>query len=176
MLLGRYKSLVRSKARSYFLIGGETEDLVQEGMIGLFDAITDYDPDKGASFSTFAELCVSRQIFTALQISTRKKNTPLNEALSLDAMNSVGGTDEELSGPSEETPEEMLVSRENVNSLFGECMELLSPFEKTVLEQMVAGEDYLTIAENTGREPKSVDNAIQRIRNKIRRYLKTREA
>ncbi len=162
VLLDRYKGLVLYHARSLFLIGGDTQDLIQEGMIGLFRAIQDYDKNQGASFQTFASLCIRRQQWKAVEASNKKRNQPLNEAVSLD--------DVELTDHM--SPEQMMLDEEQGNVLYDRIVALLSPMEKEVLERYLKQPDYKRIAEDMGVEPKKVDNALQRIRNKIRKNLK----
>ena len=176
-LLVKYKPLVKSKAKNMYILGAEPEDLLQEGMIGLFKAIKDYDPGRDASFYTFAELCINRNIYNAVSASNRLKHIPLNSYISLSASadneNDPEGqklletyADENLPGP-----EEMVIARENVLNLEKRIDEELSDFEKQVLELHLTGLNYVEIAKILGREEKSTDNALQRIRNKIRRLL-----
>ncbi|MBQ9643246.1 MAG: sigma-70 family RNA polymerase sigma factor [Lachnospiraceae bacterium] len=181
LLMVRYKELVRRRAKALYLIGADTEDLIQEGMIGLFDAVSSYDPEREASFATFARLCIDRQLYSAVEASLRKKNRPLNEALSLNAvMESEEGEPrgEEYIGMMEsaagEDPAEEVIGREETERLLARIKETLSPFERSVFEKMMAGADYRTIAKESGKSPKSVDNAIQRIRAKIRRIMPER--
>ena len=171
LLLNRYKGLVRAKARSFYLVGQDNEDLIQEGMIGLFDAVRDYDPDKGAAFTTFADLCISRQLYTAVQAGLRKKHAPLNEAVSLEDL-SEQGAEENVGAAVPQSPEQLLIGIENAQILQDGIRQRLSRFENIVLEGLLNGEDYRTIAVQTGKSPKSIDNAIQRIRKKIREYLR----
>jgi len=177
-IMNKYKNLVRSKAKSMYILGADTEDLIQEGMIGLFKAIRDYDPGRDASFYTFAELCISRQMYTAVQASSRKKHMPLNSYISLYA------TNENESGESfgEEfinflgfepvkNPEQLLIDKENVISLERKIEEELSTFENQVLDLYLTGMSYSQIARVLGRDEKSTDNALQRIKNKIRKVI-----
>ena len=165
-LLERYKGYVRSLSRARFLIGGETDDLIQEGMIGLVKAIRDYDPEKGASFKTFATLCIVRQHNTAIEASARQKNEPLNRSVSL--------TDDEwenafrLMKTGSSTPEEILLEREASKELEEKIRKLLSPFENQVLSLYLDEVGYREIAKRLGKTPKTIDNAIQRIRKKVR--------
>ena len=181
-LMERYKEMVRGRARALFLIGGDTEDLIQEGMIGLFRAVRDYDPAQGASFSTFAQLCVSRQLATAIEASLRGKNRPLNEAISIDSAQQAeeeagSGTFETagligvLAASPEDEPEEIIAGRDSVARALSQIREKLSPMEREVFELMLAGMDYRGIAAELKRDPKSIDNAIQRIRTKARRVI-----
>lgn len=166
-LIEKYKYLVRRKARAMFLIGGDTDDLIQEGMIGLFKAVRDYHPDKEASFVTFAQMCIDRQIYSAVQSSNRQKHMPLNTYISLSQ------EDEEspLAQAWVETPEEIIIDRENTRALEDEIKSALSPMENTVLNYYLEGKSYADIGMLMDKNPKSVDNALRRIRTKIRDYL-----
>ncbi len=174
----KYKNLVRSKAKSMFILGGDTEDLIQEGMIGLFKAVRDYDSGRDASFYTFAELCISRQLYTAVQAAGRKKHLPLNSYVSL-----YGNEDGEKKGKEQEelleeisdsarlNPEELFLDRERTEYLENAIEKELSPFEKQVLDLYLTGMSYSEIARVLGREEKSTDNALQRLKGKIRKVL-----
>ncbi len=176
-IMNKYKNLVRSKAKSMYILGADSEDLIQEGMIGLFKAIRDYDSGRDASFSTFADLCVSRQMYTAVQASRRQKHIPLNNYISL-----YGNASEERDG--EEAlvnvlasgdglnPEELVIDRENVDRLEMLIDRELSSFEKQVLDLYLTGMGYQQIAKVLGRDDKSTDNALQRIKTKLRRAMK----
>ena len=166
-LIEKYKYLVRRKARAMFLIGGDTDDLIQEGMIGLFKAVRDYHPGKEASFVTFAQMCIDRQIYSAVQSSNRQKHRPLNTYISLSQ------EDEEspLAQAWVETPEEIIIDRENTRALEDEIKSALSPMENTVLNYYLEGKSYADIGMLMDKNPKSVDNALRRIRTKIRNYL-----
>ena len=166
-LMEKYKGLVRQKARAMFLIGGDTDDLIQEGMIGLFKAVRDYHPGKEASFVTFAQMCIDRQIYSAVQSSNRQKHMPLNTYISLSQ------EDEEspLAQAWVETPEEIIIDRENTRALEDEIKSALSPMENTVLNYYLEGKSYADIGMLMDKNPKSVDNALRRIRTKIRNYL-----
>ena len=171
-LVEKYKNLVRQKARSYFLAGGDNDDLIQEGMIGLYKSIRDYEPDKDAIFMTFASLCVSRQIRTAVTTYNRKKNSPLNSYISLDMpVTDETGEDAVLSdviaSGEGSNPEELYFMRERINTINNAVQNVLSKMERQVLEMYIEGMSYAQIAANLGKTPKAVDNAIQRIRNKI---------
>lgn len=182
-IMDKYKDLVRNKARSMFLIGGDGEDLIQEGMIGLFKAIRDYDPDRDAAFSTFAVLCISRQMYTAVQSYSRRKHTPLNTAISLDREITGDGNGGNPAGREEQTlismiqdaqvldPESELIDRENVSRLLDSVDRILSPLEKQVFELTIAGIGYTEIAKILGKENRSIDNAQQRMRKKLRSLL-----
>jgi len=177
-IMNKYKNLVRSKAKSMYILGADTEDLIQEGMIGLFKAIRDYDAGRDASFYTFAELCISRQVYTAVQASKRKKHMPLNSYISLYSANENEGGDnvgEEfinfLGLEPQKNPEQLLIDKENVISLERKIEEELSTFEKQVLDLYLTGMSYSQIARVLGRDEKSTDNALQRIKNKIRKVI-----
>ena len=163
-LIDKYKSLVRTRARALYLVGGDHEDLIQEGMLGLFKAVRDYQPGKGASFATFAGLCIDRQMYSAVASSQRQKHQPLNSFVSL----SEPVSEQELRLVDEETPEEIMISRENVIGMHERIKERLSKFEYQVLELYLKGYDYTQIAEKLGKQPKAIDNALQRIRSKVR--------
>ena len=175
-LLEKYKNLVRGRARSYFLNGGNEEDLIQEGMIGLFKAIRDYSNDKETLFSTFAELCVTRQIITAVKKSTRQKHTPLNNYVSLNK-----AVDDEspektfmdvLLVSKENDPEFMFINQEDKKSAYEIMEDDLSKLEKSVLGMYLEGLSYNEIAENLDKTTKSIDNALQRVKKKLDGRLK----
>ena len=163
-LIDKYKSLVRTRARALYLVGGDHEDLIQEGMLVLFKAVRDYKPGKEASFATFAGLCIDRQMYSAVASSQRQKHQPLNSFVSL----SEPVSEQELRLVDEETPEEIMISRENVIGMHERIKERLSKFEYQVLELYLKGYDYTQIAEKLGKQPKAIDNALQRIRSKVR--------
>ncbi len=172
----KYKNLVRIKAKSMFILGADNEDLIQEGMIGLFKAVRDYDAGRDASFSTFAELCISRQMYTAVQASKRRKHFPLNTYISLDS--GAAGDDKEglnlaelLADRAELSPEELFLDKERVAYLEKAMEEELSEFEKQVLDLYMTGMTYSQIAKVLGREEKAADNALQRLKSKIKRML-----
>ena len=168
-LMMKYKELVRKKARAMFLIGGETDDLIQEGMIGLFKAVRDYVTGKEASFSTFAGICIERQLYNAIQGSNRQKHQPLNTYVSL----STEAEEKELRGELwADNPESIIIDRENVTDMRRQISQCLSKFENQVLEQYLQGYGYVQIAENMGKSPKSIDNALQKKKKKIREYLR----
>lgn len=168
-LMEKYKNMVRKKARTMFLIGGENDDLIQEGMIGLFKAVRDYQPDRDAAFRTFASICVDRQIYNAIQSSNRQKHQPLNSYISLSEQD--GENEEHLGDNWGENPESIIIDQENVQDLEQEITATLSPMENQVLEYYLAGNGYGEIAQIMGKTPKSIDNALQRIRIKIREQL-----
>ncbi|MCM1569922.1 MAG: RNA polymerase sporulation sigma factor SigH [Roseburia sp.] len=173
----KYKNLVRSKAKSMFILGADNEDLIQEGMIGLFKAVRDYDSGRDASFYTFAELCISRQMYTAVQAAKRKKHVPLNTYISLyeergrqeqEGEQALLGT---LPNRTELNPEELFLDKERVAYLEKMIEEELSPFEKQVLDLYMTGMSTVQIAKVLGRDEKSTDNALQRLKGKIRKML-----
>ncbi len=173
-LMDKYKNLVRSKASTMFILGADREDLIQEGMIGLFKAVRDYDSGRDASFYTFAELCISRQMYTALQASGRKKHSPLNTYVSIyqghDEEEGVGLIDA-LENHKERNPEEILIDKENVAAIEKIIDNDLSAFEKQVLELSMTGMGYVEIAKLLGKDGKSTDNALSRVKMKIRKAL-----
>ena len=177
-LMEKYKDLVRNKARSMYILGADNDDLIQEGMIGLFKAVRDYDAGRDASFFTFAELCISRQMYTAVQASRRQKHIPLNNYISLYGNVSDNERDDEkylidaIAQSGSLSPEEMIIDRENVEGLEQKIEESLSPFEKQVLDLYITGMSYVQIARVLGKDDKSTDNALSRLKVKIRRILK----
>ena len=174
-LLNKYKNFVRTKARSYFLIGAEREDIVQEGMIGLYKAIRDYRSDRQTSFRGFAELCITRQIITAIKTATRQKHIPLNNYISLNRP--VYEDDAEhtlldiITDDVPTNPEDVLIDREDLLIIEERTGEMLSPMEKSVLALYIEGKSYQQISAELGRHIKSIDNAIQRIKRKLLKYL-----
>ena len=175
VLLNKYKNFVRSKARSYFLIGADHEDIVQEGMIGLFKAVRDFREDKLASFRAFAELCVTRQIITAIKTATRQKHIPLNSYVSLNRPIYDEESDRTLMDVLSEVqmagPEELLISQEDYSSVESRISEVLSDLEMEVLNLYLEGKSYQEIAEELGRHVKSIDNALQRVKRKLEKSL-----
>lgn len=169
-ILNKYKPLVLGKANAMYLIGGDTDDLIQEGMIGLFKAIRDYRPDREASFFHFAELCVNRQIYSAVEASNRKKHAPLNSYVSFYSQNGEEGKSlaETLSTDATHNPEQMIIDQENIQTFWEEVKERLSAMEREVLDDYLAGLNYRQIAEKMGKTPKAIDNALSRIKSKIR--------
>lgn len=166
-ILGKYKPLVRKRANALYLIGGDTDDLIQEGMIGLFQAIRKYNPQKDASFYHFARLCVERQMYTAVEASRRKKHAPLNTYISFDASDSHGvALADVLAGGAQENPESLLIGKEEIAQRFDALERRLSKMEKQVFDAMLEGLDYRQIAQKMGKPPKAIDNAIQRMRLK----------
>lgn len=176
-LMVKYKSMVRKKARAMYLLGGENEDLIQEGMIGLIKAVRDFDVTQKTSFSSFAELCVSRQMYSAIEASNRKKHLPLNSYISLyeDSEQEREGRSlpliDTIESSKENDPEVLYFGKEYTEAFAEQLKELLSPLENHVLYLHLMGTDYRTIAELLGKSPKSVDNALQRIKTKAQKIL-----
>ncbi len=172
----KYKNMVRSKAKSMFILGADNEDLIQEGMIGLFKAVRDYDMGRDASFFTFAELCVSRQMYTAVRASKRQKHLPLNTYVPLDSSASDddregGDLSELLSDRVELSPEEQFLDKERVAYLEKQIDKELSDFEKQVMDLYITGMSYAQIARVLERDEKATDNALQRLKAKIKKML-----
>jgi len=178
-LINKYKNFVRAKARSYFLIGADREDIIQEGMIGLYKAIRDFRADKLSSFRAFAELCITRQIITAIKTATRQKHIPLNSYVSLNKPIYDEDSDRTLldiiSGSKIADPEELIVSKEEFDNIEEKMSEILSSLEWKVLMSYLEGKSYQEIAEDLKRHVKSIDNALQRVKRKLERYLEKRE-
>lgn len=176
-LMVKYKFMVRKKARAMYLLGGENEDLIQEGMIGLIKAVRDFDVTQKTSFSSFAELCVSRQMYSAIEASNRKKHLPLNSYVSLYEDSEQVGEGRSLplidtiESSKENDPEVLYFGKEYTEAFAEQLKELLSPLENHVLYLHLMGTDYRTIAELLGKSPKSVDNALQRIKTKAQKIL-----
>ena len=176
-LMVKYKSMVRKKARAMYLLGGENEDLIQEGMIGLIKAVRDFDVTQKTSFSSFAELCVSRQMYSAIEASNRKKHLPLNSYVSLYEDSEQVGEGRSLplidtiESSKKNDPEVLYFGKEYTEAFAEQLKELLSPLENHVLYLHLMGTDYRTIAELLGKSPKSVDNALQRIKTKAQKIL-----
>ena len=176
-LMVKYKSMVRKKARAMYRLGGENEDLIQEGMIGLIKAVRDFDVTQKTSFSSFAELCVSRQMYSAIEASNRKKHLPLNSYISLYEDSEQEGEGRSLplidtiESSKENDPEVLYFGKEYTEAFAEQLKELLSPLENHVLYLHLMGTDYRTIAELLGKSPKSVDNALQRIKTKAQKIL-----
>ena len=168
-IMDKYKYLVRKRANAMFLIGGETEDLIQEGMIGLFKAIRDYKEEKESSFYHFADLCVSRQILNAVEASQRKKHLPLNSYVSLDTQDKESGAAllDVLMAMDSTNPEQLIIDRENAVAMTEKINRMLSKLEKRVLGYHLQGMNYQQIAEVMDKKPKSIDNALQRIKGKL---------
>lgn len=177
-LINKYKNFVRAKARSYFLIGADREDIIQEGMIGLYKAVRDFRSDKLASFRAFAELCVTRQIITAIKTATRQKHIPLNSYVSLNKPLYEEDSDrtlmDVLSGTKVSDPEDLIIGREEFGDIEEKMGEILSDLEWKVLMSYLDGRSYQEIAGDLNRHVKSIDNALQRVKRKLERYLDTR--
>ena len=174
-IMDKYKNLVRSKAGSMFILGADRDDLIQEGMIGLFKAIRDYDSGRDASFFTFAELCISRQMYSAVQAAGRMKHIPLNSYISLYG-NSSEHEEEENSilgvlADNGLNPEDLFIDKENVKQLGKKMEQELSSFEKQVLDLYITGMSYSQIAKVLGRDEKSTDNALQRLKGKVKKMI-----
>jgi RNA polymerase sigma-H factor len=174
-LLVKYKNFVRSKARSYFLIGADKEDIVQEGMIGLYKAMRDYKLDKKASFRAFAELCITRQIITAIKTATRQKHKPLNSYVSLNKPIYEDECERTLvdiiGGEKMLNPEEIVIDQEELTIIESKIGEMLSDLERKVLSLYLQGKSYVEIGKTLNRHVKSIDNALQRIKAKLEKYL-----
>lgn len=176
-LLNKYKNFVRAKARSYFLIGADREDIVQEGMIGLYKAVRDFRSSKLSSFRAFAELCITRQIITAIKTATRQKHRPLNSYVSLNKP----AYDEEsdrmlidvISSAKVSNPEDIIIGKEDYSTIESKMGKLLSPLEMQVLRKYIEGKSYFEVADELGRSVKSVDNALQRVKNKLEKLIAT---
>ncbi len=175
-LLSKYRALVRRKARTYFLIGADREDIVQEGMIGLFKAVRDFKEDRQSGFRAFAELCITRQMISAIKMATRQKHAPLNAYVSLDrplgfaeyemTLMDVVSREEQIVDP-----EEILISREQFSDIGTRLSSLLSAYERKVLSLYMQGKSYQEIGGILEKDPKSIDNALQRIKHKIEKYV-----
>lgn len=174
-LLEKHRDLVKAKAHLYFMLGGDIEDIIQEGMIGLCKAIKSFDASKGASFRTFADICITRQMISAVKAATRKKNSPLNSALSFDIALSEGegGTtlSETLAAGTDSDPETLTLVHEMTELLLAPGAKILSKSEREVLSLLMEAKDYREIASELDKTPKQIDNAIQRIRGKIKKLL-----
>ena len=178
-LMNKYKNFVKSKARSYFLIGADKEDIIQEGMIGLYKAIRDYRSDKLSSFRAFAELCITRQIITAIKTATRQKHIPLNSYVSLNKPIYDEESDRTLldviSEQSTVNPEDLIIGREEMGTIEGKLGDVLSELEWEVLTAYLEGQSYQEMAVELNRHIKSVDNALQRVKRKLENYLEEHE-
>lgn len=179
-LINKYRNFVRAKARSYFLVGADREDIIQEGMIGLYKAIRDFRGDKLSSFRAFAELCITRQIITAIKTATRQKHIPLNSYVSLNKPVYDEDSDRTLldiiSGSKIADPEELIISREEFDNIEEKMGEILSSLEWQVLMSYLEGKSYQEIAVDLQRHVKSIDNALQRVKRKLERYLEKRDS
>lgn len=173
-LLEKYKPLVRAKAKTMYLLGGDQEDLVQEGMIGLFQAIRDFEPEKESRFVHFASLCISRQIYTAVQKDQRQKNIPLNSYISLYSVAGPHGDGtllDELSAKGDQTPETLFIAKEDVENIRKAMERALSRMEQEVLTLKMSGMDTLTVSQIMEKSPKQVENAFQRSKDKLKKEL-----
>lgn len=174
-LISKYENFVKSKAKSYFLIGADKEDIYQEGMIGLYKAIRDFNPDKLSSFKAFAELCVTRQIITAIKTATRQKHIPLNTYVSLNKPiyeeESERTLLDVLAGIKISDPEELIISKEQMDYIEDKIENVLSDLELEVLTSYLDGKSYQEIACDLDRHSKSIDNALQRVKRKLEKYL-----
>ncbi|ASI34112.1 MULTISPECIES: RNA polymerase sporulation sigma factor SigH [unclassified Exiguobacterium] len=179
-LIERYRNFVRAKARSYFLIGADREDIIQEGMIGLYKAVRDYRTDKLASFKGFAELCITRQMITAIKTATRQKHIPLNSYISLDKPIYDDESSERtlldiITSTAPSDPQILIVNREEYADIETKMDEILSDLERKVLALYLDGRTYQEISDDLDRHVKSIDNALQRVKRKLERYLEARE-
>ncbi len=178
-LIYKYKNFVKGKARSYYLIGADKEDIIQEGMIGLYKAIRDYDKDKLTSFRAFAEICITRQIITAIKTATRQKHIPLNSYVSLNKPIYDAESDRTLldviSGVKVSDPEELMIDREDLNLIEDKIEKILSGLEKEVFMSYVDGMSYQEIAVELDRHVKSIDNALQRVKKKLEKVIECKE-
>ena len=178
-LLDKYKSLVRAKSRAYFLIGADSEDIIQEGMIGLDKAVRDFNGEKNTSFRSFAELCVNRQMITAIKAATRQKHQPLNSYISLNKPVYEDETEQTYMDLLQEgallNPETLLIGQENRNFLEDQLVKHLSGFETRVLMLYLQGRSYFEIARTLKKPEKSIDNALQRIKKKLERFLEEKD-
>lgn len=174
VIFERYKGIVRKKAKAMYIAGGDSDDLIQEGMIGLYKAVRDYNGDRNASFATFASMCINRNIINAVEASNRKKNAPLNSYVSFDTPanydtdndNAVKLGDVLVTGNGQ-NPESLYIDKEHTAHLEDRIEKILSAYEKNVLNMYMDGKDYIQIATELGKTPKSIDNALQRIRKKV---------
>ena len=179
-IIRRYRGFVRLKASSYFLLGGESDDLIQEGLLGLYKAVRDYRTDRESSFRNFAELCITRQIITAVKTATRNKHTPLNQYVSFSqspaaAVDSDSTLDEILPGPTAFDPVNQVIATEELESLVSCMSNVLSELESRVLSLYLDGYSYEVIAERLDCDTKTVDNALQRVKRKVGTHLASRE-
>lgn len=178
-LIKKYRIVVLAKSKSYFLIGGDREDLIQEGMIGLYKAIRDYQPDKKASFRVFAELCITRQMITAIKTATRQKHMPLNSYVSLDKP--IFDEDKErtlletIVSPTKDEPESLMLQQEAEIYIDDKIQQVLSDLEQRVLSLYLDGQSYHEISEELDRHVKSIDNALQRVKRKLEQHIEVRE-
>jgi len=180
-LVKRYRGFVRLKASSYFLLGGEPDDLIQEGLVGLYKAIRDFRPDRESSFRNFAELCITRQIITAVKTASRNKHSPLNQYVSFAQAPAATGNDSEttleevLPGPISDDPVDRVIATEELRALVDCLGDCLSELESSVLSLYLDGHSYEVIARHLGCDTKTVDNALQRVKRKVANHLSKRE-
>ena len=179
-LVRRYRGFVRLKASSYFLLGGDSDDLIQEGLVGLYKAIRDYRTDRESSFRNFAELCVTRQIITAVKTASRNKHAPLNQYVSFAqtpaaAIESDATLEDVLPGPVSEEPSERVIASEELSSLVSCLSSVLSELESRVLSLYLDGNSYEIIGERLECDTKTVDNALQRVKRKVSQHVAGRE-
>lgn len=178
ILLDKYKGIVKHKAMAMYIVGGDNDDLIQEGMIGLYKAVRDYESDKNATFSTFASMCINRQMCTAVEKANRKKHQPLNGSISFEAMLGNSSEDDNVTvgdtvqGSNIDNPEEMVIDKERYNELVKKISARLSRYEQQILKLHMRGLGYTEIASKLHKSPKSVDNALQRIKTKISAIVK----
>lgn len=179
-IVNKYRNFVKSKARAYFLVGADRDDIIQEGMIGLYKATRDFRGDKLSSFRAFAELCITRQIITAIKTATRQKHIPLNSYVSLNKPVYEDESDRTLqdilAGIRVSDPEELVISREEFNDIELKMNEILSDLEWQVLTAYLDGKSYNEMSRQLHRHVKSIDNALQRVKRKLEHYLETRNA
>lgn len=179
MLINRYRETVKGRAHLYFIMGADNEDVVQEGMIGIFKAIKNYQPDKGTSFKTFAGICINRQIITAIKAAARLKHSPLNTSLSINTPLSGDSIENEttladiLIDKDDSDPEAMFILKEDMNYIEYRGEEIFSPMELNVWNEYLKGKNYVQIAEAMDKNPKAIDNAVQRMKKKLQKYLET---
>ena len=177
-IINKYKNFVKAKAKSYFLVGADKEDIIQEGMIGLYKAIRNFDGSKTNSFKCFAEICITRQILTAIKTATRQKHIPLNSYVSLNKPIYDEESDRTLmdiiAASIITDPEELIISKEELKNIESKMNEILSKLELQVLELYLNGKSYQYIADIIGRDVKSIDNALQRVKRKMEKYLENR--
>lgn len=170
-ILEKYKPLVKKLTNKMYLLDGEEDDLIQEGMIGLFKAVRDFKDDCDSSFFNFARLCINRQLYSAIQASNRKKNIPLNSYISFSQKEEEGKNFEEILGEDSLSPEQLIIEQEKFEDLTRQVDKLLSKMERQVLDLYLDGYNYIQIAEKMEKSPKSIDNALQRIRQKIKQLI-----
>lgn len=176
-IMEKYKNMVRKEPNAMYLLGGENDDLIQEGMIGLFKAVQDYQPEQDTSFYSFAKLCITRQMYSAITASKRKKHSPLNSYISLyEKREDDSSLIDTMEAGRQSNPEELLVSREHAALLESRLEESLSDLENRVLYLHLLGTDYKTIARLLDKSPKTIDNALQRIKNKTEKILEREES